>query len=390
MSTTHEIVILGAHHGGINTAHYLLRHIIPPLSRLSPTVSYHITMVAPNTDFYWNVAAPRYLASEELIPASSVWFSISSAFERYDKKQITFINGKATALNPDTHAVTITTRAGQRQDLTYSTLVIATGSSYASPIWQINESDSVTRAEISRIRDSLKSAKTILISGGGAVGVETAGEIASRYPRKNITLLSGTTRLLIRLTAWNSATAESKLGKLGVRTLHNLRVRTVTKNEDGTTTLGFSDGSTWPVDVFIDATGPRPNTTFLPPSWIDPRGHVIVDPLTLRSKIPGVYAVGDVANYCDGGIISTAHGIAPVCTSIGIDLAKAAGKDSLFVQKKYKGIGETQFVPCGPSGGVGQIMGWWIPSWAVWLIKSRSFFLSMAKPAVEGGNHDRP
>jgi NADH dehydrogenase FAD-containing subunit len=390
MSTTHEIVILGAHHGGVNTAHYLLRHIIPPLSRLTPTVSYHITIVSPNTDFYWNVAAPRHLACEQLIPASSIWFSIASAFERYDKKLIKFINGKATDLNPGTRTVLITTGSNQTQDVTYSTLVIATGSSYASPIWQINESDAVTKAEISRIRDSLMSARTILISGGGAVGVETAGEIASRYPSKNVTLLSGTTRLLIRLTACNSATAESKLKKLGVRTLHNLRVWTATKNEDGTTTLGFSDGSTRVVDVFIDATGPRPNTTFLPPSWIDPRGHVIVEPLTLRSKISGVYAVGDVANYCDGGIISTANGVAPVCTSIGIDLAKAAGKTSPFEQKMYKGIGETQFVPTGPSGGVGQIMGWWIPSWTVWLIKSRSFFLRMAKSAVDGGDHVKP
>jgi len=134
MSTTHEIVILGAHHGGVNTAHYLLRHIIPPLSRLTPSVSYHITIVAPNTEFYWNVAAPRHLVSDELIPAASIWFSIASAFERYDKKLLTFIHGKATALNPDTCTVTITTGPNQTQDVTYSTLVIATASSYASPI----------------------------------------------------------------------------------------------------------------------------------------------------------------------------------------------------------------------------------------------------------------
>lgn len=386
MSKTHEIVILGAHHGGVNTAHYLLRHVIPTLSKLTPDVSYHISIVAPNTDFYWNVAAPRHLVSEELIPSKDVWHSIASAFEKYDKKSITFIHGKATALNPNTDTVTVTTSANQTQDLNYSTLIIATGSSYASPIWQINESDSVTRDEITRIRNSLKTAKTILISGGGAVGVETAGEVGSHYPKANITLLSGTTRLLIRLTAYNSATAESKLERLGARTLHNLRVSSVKSNKDGTTTLGLSDGSTRSVDVFIDATGPRPNTTFLPTGWIDPRGHVIVDPLTLRTKTEGVYAVGDVANYCDGGIVSTGNGIAPVCTSIGIDIAKAAGVVSPFKQKTYKGIGETQFVPIGPGGGVGQVFGWWIPSWLVWLVKSRSFFVGMAKGAVEGGN----
>ncbi|PMD39615.1 FAD/NAD(P)-binding domain-containing protein [Hyaloscypha variabilis F] len=390
MATTHEIVILGAHHGGVNVAHYLLRHIIPPLSKLTPSVSYHLTIVAPNTDFYWNVATPRHLVSEDLIPGKDVWFSITDAFARYDQKSFKFIQGKAMTVNPTTRTVTVTKSSNQTEDLVYSTLVIATGSSYASPLWQINEKDGLTKAEISRVREALKTAKTVLISGGGAVGVETAGEIGSYYPKKNITLLSGTTRLLIRLSAYNSAKAESKLRILGVKTLHNLRVSSVRKNEDGSTTLGFSDGSSRPVDVFIDATGPRPNSTFLPTSWIDPRGHVIVDPLTLRTKTAGVYAVGDVANYCDGGIISTGNGIAPVCTSIGIDIAKAAGKEIPFKQKYYKGIGETQFVPTGPSGGVGQIFGWWIPSWMVWLIKSRSFFLSMARPAVEGGNVIKP
>jgi len=390
MAITHEIVILGAHHGGVNTAHYLLRHIIPPLSKLTPEVSYHITIVAPNTEFYWNVATPRHLVSEDLIHGKDLWFSIADAFARYDQKSFKFIRGKATAVNQTTRTVTIKKTSGQPEDLIYSTLVIATGSSYASPLWQINESDAVTRAEIARIREALKNAQTVLISGGGAVGVETAGEIGSYYPRKNITLLSGTTRLLIRLSAYNSAKAESKLRNLGVRTLHNLRVSSIKKNEDGSTTLGFSDGSTKPVDVFIDATGPRPNSKFLPPAWIDPRGHVIVDPLTLRTKTAGVYAVGDVANYCDGGIISTGNGIAPVGTSIGIDIAKAAGKESPFKQKFYKSMGETQFVPTGPSGGVGQIFGWWIPSWMVWLIKSRSFFLSMARPAVEGGGVIKP
>jgi NADH dehydrogenase FAD-containing subunit len=390
MSKTHEIVILGAHHGGVNVAHYLLRHIIPPLSKLTPSVSYHITIVAPNTEFYWNIGAPRHLVSEDVLPANSIWFSIASAFERYDQSLFTFVKGKATALTPGNRTVTIATGPNRTRYVTYSTLVIATGSSYASPIWQINENESITKAETTRIRNSLKNAKTVLISGGGAVGVETAGEIGSYYPKKEITLISGTTRLLIRLTARNSAAAESNLKKLGVKTLHNLRVRSVTRNANGTTSLGFSDGSTRTVDVFIDATGPRPNTTFLPSSWIDPRGHVIVDALTLRGRVRGVYAVGDVANYCDGGFVSTSKGIAPVCTSIGIDIANGYGKVSPFAQKKYSGIGETQFVPTGPSGGVGQISGWWVPSWMVWLIKSRTFFVSWAKPAVDGGSHVKP
>jgi NADH dehydrogenase FAD-containing subunit len=384
MSKTHEIVILGAHHGGINTAHYLLRHTIPQLSKVTPSVTYHLTIVAPNTDFYWNVAAPRHLVTENQIESKDVWLSIADAFKGYDKNSFTFIKGKASAVNPDAKVVTVSAD-GKARDLTYSTLVIATGSSYTSQMWQVNESDDATKAELSAVRASLKDAKSILISGGGAVGVETAGEVGSFY-KKEITLLSGTTRLLPRLTPGNSTGAEWKLKELGVKTLHNLRVKSSTKNADGTTTLKFSDGSSRPVDVYIDATGPKPNTSFLPASWIDSNGRVIVNNLTLRAPVAGVYAVGDVATHCDGGILSTGAGIPPLCTSIGIDIAKAAGKESPFKQKTYSGMEGTQLVPTGPSGGVGQLFGWWLPSFLVWLAKSRTFFLSMAKGAVEGGN----
>ena len=43
-----------------------------------------------------------------------------------------------------------------------------------------------------------------------------------------------------------------------------------------------------------------------------------------------------------------------------------------------------QVVPIGPSGGVGIIAGWRVPSWFVWLIKARTYFIEKADEIVMG------
>jgi hypothetical protein len=83
---------------------------------------------------------------------------------------------------------------------------------------------------------------------------------------------------------------------------------------------------------------------------------MIIKPLILKGKISRVYAISNIANYYNKGIIFTANSIALVYTSIKIDFAKAAKKISPFKQKIYKGISETQFVLIRLSSSVGQII----------------------------------
>ncbi|KAH6702101.1 hypothetical protein BKA61DRAFT_202288 [Leptodontidium sp. MPI-SDFR-AT-0119] len=384
--STHEILILGGHHSGINVAHYLLRHVIPKLTKLTPSTSYHVTIVTPNIEFFWNIAAPRLIVSEKLIPDEKVFLPIAKEFASYDAAQFTLVTGKATALDPEKRIVSIS-NGGK---ITYNSLVVATGSYFASPVWQLNESEEKLKSEISALRKALAAAKTVLIAGGGAIGVETAGEIGAEFPRHDTTILSGNSRLLPRLLPSNSSAAESRLKALGVKTVNDVKLSSTAKNADGTTTVTLSDGSSRIVDVFIDATGPKPNSTFLPSAWLNESGHVITDDKTLRTDKPGVYAIGDVTSYSSGSVVDAQNSVAPLGTSIGIDLAKAAGKEGLFTQKEFKPFKDTQFVPTGPSGGVGQLMGWKIPSLMVWAAKSRTYFVSMAQGAVEGGSVKKP
>ncbi|KAL3419972.1 amid-like mitochondrial oxidoreductase [Phlyctema vagabunda] len=390
MSTTlktHQIVILGGHYGGLSTAHYLLRHVIPSLATATPYTLYHVSIVFPHVEYFWNIAAPRHLVGESVLPAHKMFLPLEADLKKYTAKQLTIISGKAVALSPENKMVTIATQGNDvRQNIGFDTLVIATGTTSNSALWQMNEDDAVTKDAFKSLHNALPKAKTILIGGGGAVGVETAGEIGTHFKGPEITILSGTDRLLPRLVPGNSASAENRLKALGVSTVHNLRVSSASVEADGTTTVVLSDGSSRKVDVYIDATGGKPNSSFLPSDWVNEKGYVVTDEKTFRAKVPGVYAVGDVASSSDGSFMNLINQVRPMSTSIGLDIATAAGNSTLFTQQIYKPVTNTQLVPIGPSGGVGQAFGWRLPSWLVWLAKSRTFFLEKAEASIKGSD----
>lgn len=184
--------------------------------------------------------------------------------------------------------------------------------------------------------------------------------------------------------------------------LHDVRVSSV--KEGKPTKLTLSDGTTRVVDVYIDSTGAKPNSSFLPSSWLNEKGYVLNDEKTLRLTVPkteGVYAVGDIGTYSMGGIFDVNGAIIPLCSSIHVDLASTIGKEkvkestglmsyfssknSAQPQQRYgKYMKDTQLVPIGPKGGVGQIVGWKVPSLMVWGIKCRTYLIEKAEPRVHG------
>lgn len=184
--------------------------------------------------------------------------------------------------------------------------------------------------------------------------------------------------------------------------IHGIRVSSV--KEGRPTELTLSDGTTKVVDVYIDSTGGKPNSSFLPPSWLNERGYVLNDEKTLRLTVPkteGIYAVGDIASYSTGGILDVNGAIIPLCSSIHVDLASKISKEKVTSstglmsyfslknptqpQQHYvKYMRDTQLVPIGPKGGVGQILGWKIPSLMVWGIKGRTYMIEKAEPRVHG------
>lgn len=332
--------------------------MIPALSKITPETTYHVTIVAPNTEFFYNIPSPRTAANDAGAPISKIFLPISEGFKTYAPEIFTFVLGKAISISPDNRSVTVNLVESKGDKVfTYDSLVVATGSKSASNLWFTDDTE-VTKNAYIKLQDSLKAADSVLIAGGGAVGVETAAEVGF-YLKKKITLLSGGERLLARHAPGNSSSAESKLKALGVETIHDLRV-TGTKTVGSKTEVTLSDGTIRTADVYIDATGPTPNNSFLPPAWLDSSGKIAVEEKTFRvSGAPNVYAAGDIASNSDGGILNPVmFGIATLGSAISVDIAKELGVKSPLPLKEYKPMKDSQFVTIGPKGGVGQMMGW--------------------------------
>lgn len=173
----HDIVIVGANIAGIGTAHYLLRHTVPALESRNKSTTYRVILISPSTHFFWKIAAPRTLINDKLIPVDKTFVPIADGFKDYSAEKFTLVLGTATALNENRKTITIDPLSpSTTTSVSYSTVIIATGTTSESPLWTLHGSHEESIAAFKQMHKSLPEASTILIAGGGPAGTETAGE----------------------------------------------------------------------------------------------------------------------------------------------------------------------------------------------------------------------
>lgn len=388
MSSTQNIVVLGGNHAGLGVSHYILRHVIPATKK-NTGKPYKLTLISPSMHYQYKIGAPRALTSPELIDQSFIPFT--NAFAEYGLL-FEHVQGEATSVEKLKKTIAVRIEAGvgysEEVQVAYDSLIIATGVRSASPIWSGHGDYTISRDALLETNKAIGNAETIIIAGGGATGVETAGEVASHWPGKRITLFSGSKGLLTGLKDNNvGKKAQGKLEKLKVKTIHGVKVTGMLESADGRTKLTLSDGQTVDTDVYIDATGGKPNTGFLPPEWLDDRGFVNTDGVTLRvANAPGIFAIGDVATYSKHNIIDILRAVQPLGYSLWSDLVQNVShiKEPLPAKVYTQDQGDFQVVPVGPGGGVGTAFGLPFPSFMVKMTKSKNFFFDKAADNVVG------
>ena len=103
---------------------------------------------------------------------------------------------------------------------------------------------------------------------------------------------------------------------------------------------------------------------------------------------PGLYAVGDATSHARPAVHLILSTIPVLCANIKRDLLLAARKEKSSVgeDRVFKeDTRETQMVPIEKSKGVGVAMGYQVPSFMVWLIKGRDFWLWMTEDLLWWG-----
>jgi pyruvate/2-oxoglutarate dehydrogenase complex dihydrolipoamide dehydrogenase (E3) component len=132
---------------------------------------------------------------------------------------------------------------------------------------------------------------------------------APKNPKAKVTLVCGDKKLLPVLREAIGQTAQQYLKRVGCEVLYNTKVVSANKlgeSEDAKTNVELSNGESIEADIYIDATGSRPNTGFLPKEWLGDRNKVATNPKTLRVDNPSaqrVYVVGDVGSHTRGGVM---------------------------------------------------------------------------------------
>ncbi|CAI6339249.1 unnamed protein product [Periconia digitata] len=398
--STETIVILGASFAGLGAAHYALRHVLPQLPK-KDGVTYDVTLVNPSKDLFWRLAMPRVAASTKLLPLDKCFIPIEPAFA-YAKGRFNFVQGTATSIDAEGRKVTVQT-ATEEKTISFISLVIATGVSTPSPLFTLTSDRAALEAELDTFHKALGKATSVVIGGAGPVGVETAGEIAEflngkpgflasapKNPKVKVTLICAESKMLPVLRESISKKAEKLLKNLGATVRYDTKVVSAsTPSEGAKTAVQLSNGETLETDIYIDATGTRPNTSFVPGAWLDTRGKVSCNPKTLRVEaagVPRIYVAGDAGSYTRGGAMDLQIALPVAMTNLKTDLiAHVSGKPPGPDRHYAADPKESQVVPIGTSKGVGAFGGNQLPSLMVWGIKGRDYMLGMlAQPTLNG------
>ncbi|MBO69053.1 MAG: hypothetical protein CL398_12190 [Acidiferrobacteraceae bacterium] len=185
-----------------------------------------------------------------------------------------------------------------RRSIKYDKLLITTGSRNRTL-----EIEGIAPGEILQLRTieesktilaKVQSESSVLIIGGGFIGLELAASLSSLG--KSVTVVEANSQLMGRSIPFEIASVmQSRHESAGVNIVLNSTVGRVHK-EQGSYTAELEDGRSIVCGLIIAGIGVEPNVNFLEESSIALDNGIVVDEFGSTS-IDGVYAAGDVANF---------------------------------------------------------------------------------------------
>ena len=272
MKNQTDVLVIGGGFGGVAAAQKLARNGVD------------VTLVDRKNYFEVTFATVRNVANPEMVG--------NRARKLYrDFIAGTFIQAGVESMNAGEAKLT------NGETIGFEKAIIAVGSRYPSlPLAKSNSAfDYAARnQEMRDEHQALSSANSILVIGGGTVGVEFAGEITSAFPDKEITLAHASDTLLDQATPKAQRKALEQLTGKGVRILFNRRFA-----KDGDVYRCSITGETLRPDIAYVCVGMIPNTEFLQaelPEILDGKGLVRVDSAMKVERHENLYSLGDCAD----------------------------------------------------------------------------------------------
>jgi NADH dehydrogenase FAD-containing subunit len=196
-------------------------------------------------------------------------------------KKTTFLQGEAQFRN---NSIVV-----GKEKIPYDYAVLATGFVPFMPLGK-DISDATSGESIMQARDRLHAAKTVLIIGGGYVGVELAAEIATSFPAKKVTLIHNHPLLLERNAEKVSLYAQTFLSKRGVDMILSTKIARM----DGKRVIA-KRGQSYSGDLIFSCIGTRPQTKNIDGKILNERKEVCIRQTLQIEGLDSVFAGGDIA-----------------------------------------------------------------------------------------------
>jgi NAD(P)H-nitrite reductase large subunit/ferredoxin len=212
---------------------------------------------------------------------------------------------------------------GTGETLPYDRLILAMGAGAATP--QIRGLDRPGSFVLRQAGDAMRirayaqehKCRRAVVAGGGLLGLEAAWSLHLLGLR--VTVLERGERLLSRqIDPRCSELVADHFANAGIEIVRKAEAAEVLGAPHVTGTV-LKDGRLLPCDVFLSAVGIRPNVDLARQAGVPVGKGVLVDD-RMRTRVPGVYAAGDVAEH-DGKV----YGLWPVAT----EQAQAAAVNAL-------------------------------------------------------------
>jgi NADH dehydrogenase FAD-containing subunit len=238
--------------------------------------------------------------------------------------------------------------------------------------------------------ERIKAAKSIVVAGAGATGVEVAGELGQEYGatgKKEITLVCDQDLPLNpKFKREVRETAKKELERLKVRVITNAKVTSPISSSSSSKTItvtktSTSDNTTLQADLVIPTFGIVPNTSFLPASMLDARGFVKQTRFLRAEGHDDIFVVGDAGNVQDPQGV---HADAQVVHVVKLIEARLLGQAATAVGE-YKPTEKIMFAATlGKNKGTGQMGNWKVWSWLVTMLKGKHLGTDYAAAFVRG------
>lgn len=277
--TRKQVLIVGGGYAGLTVAARLAENTGPEAA---------ITLVDARPEFSQRIRLHELLAGRRVR---------SFRYERLlQRRGIRFVQGYAEYLDPELGRLIVHTAGGGREELPFDHAVLALGSRTATQTPGVAahavrlDDPELVRQAATRLAEVAHSRGRVLIVGSGLSGIETAAELAERYPGLRVTL-AGSGRLGDGFSRDGAAHFRTRLMALKVEVRDEVRVDGL---ESGNACL--QGGERVPFDLCVWTAG------FTTPSLareagleVDADGRVRVDAALRSTSHPHLLAVGDAA-----------------------------------------------------------------------------------------------